>query len=612
MTQFTKLLFLIFCFGINSIQSQDIELFEQFNGRYDYTAIGNTLNQAENNLDQSFCEILPNSSADLNLDTDFTVVKAILYWAGSGTGDTEVSLNSETVTAESTYTVDFQSGSNTLTYFSCFADITSQIINEGNTTYLFSNLDISETLSTNLGYCNNRTNFAGWSIHVIYEDASLPINQVNIFQGLEIINTNVQEKTIELTNLNVIDTIGAKIGFLAWEGDNALNFGESLSLNDQVLSNPPLNLAENAFNGTNTFTNSSEFYNGDLDVYNIENNIDIGDTSATIKLTTGETINGQVIADLIILNTIVTVLNSQLPDATINLEPIDTICSKTTHDILYTVNNFNATELLPAGTPISFYINDQLISTTETVNSIPINGSETNSVTLNLPESLSGEILLLAIVDDDGSGNGIVLEINETNNTDLITFTIEPLPEAEILNTLISCDIGFNSAEFDLTQNLQNIIFDDFSQVSFYESLDDLAIQSNKIIDPENYTNSSSPQNIFLRIENNTCFDLYSFQLIIENCPPVIPQGFSPNEDGKNDWFNIQGLYNVFENHELLIYSRYGNLIFEGNNTKKWYGKANRGLPNQDKLVPTGTYFYVLNLKDSAYKPLTGWVYLNR
>ena len=612
MSRFFKLIFLIVCFGINSIHGQDIELFEQFNGRFDYTAIGNTLNPAENNLDQSFCETLPSASADLNLNTDFTVVKAILYWAGSGTGDTEVTLNSETITAESTYTVDFQTGNNTLTYFSCFADITNQIINEGNTNYLFSNLDISETLTNNPGYCSNRTNFAGWSIHVIYEDLSLPINQVNIFQGLEIINTNVQEKTIELNNLNVIDTIGAKIGFLAWEGDNSLNFGESLSLNDEVLSNPPLNLAENAFNGTNTFTNSNDFYNADLDVYNIENNIAIGDTSATIKLTTGETINGQVIADLIILNTIVTVLNSQLPDATINLEPINTICASPTLDILYTVNNFNATEVLPANTPISFYINDQIIATTATEEILAINDSETNTITLNLPESLSGEIVLLAIVDDDGTGNGVVLEISETNNTDLITFTIEPLPEAEILNTLISCDIGFNSAEFDLTQNLQNIIFNDLSQVSFYESLDDLTLGNNEIINPENYTNSSNPQIIFIKVENTICFDLYSFQVIVENCPPTIPEGFSPNDDGKNDWFNIQGLYDIFENHELLIYSRYGNLIFEGNNTKRWDGKANRGLPTQDKLVPTGTYFYVLNLKDSAYKPITGWVYLNR
>jgi hypothetical protein len=32
--------------------AQQVTLFEQFNGQYDYLAFGNTLNQAENNADQ--------------------------------------------------------------------------------------------------------------------------------------------------------------------------------------------------------------------------------------------------------------------------------------------------------------------------------------------------------------------------------------------------------------------------------------------------------------------------------------------------------------------------------------------------------------------------------
>jgi hypothetical protein len=78
---------------------QDISLFQQFNGHYDYTAIGNTLNNFENNLDSSFCEILPSSEAELNLDADQIVVAAFLYWAGSGEADTEVTLNDTTITS---------------------------------------------------------------------------------------------------------------------------------------------------------------------------------------------------------------------------------------------------------------------------------------------------------------------------------------------------------------------------------------------------------------------------------------------------------------------------------------------------------------------------------
>ena len=108
-------------------------------------------------------------------------------------------------------------------------------------------------------------------------------------------------------------------------------------------------------------------------------------------------------------------------------------------------------------------------------------------------------------------------------------------------------------------------------------------------------------------------FGIYDiFDLIIENCPPSIPQGFSPNDDLYNDWFNIQGLYDIFEVHELQIYNRYGTLVFVGDNSKRWEGKANRGLNNQNKILPVGTYFYVLNLNDANYKIMTGWVYLNK
>ena len=90
-----------------------------------------------------------------------------------------------------------------------------------------------------------------------------------------------------------------------------------------------------------------------------------------------------------------------------------------------------------------------------------------------------------------------------------------------------------------------------------------------------------------------------------------MPQGFSPNDDAINDWFNIKGLYNVFDKHQLLIYNRYGNLIYEGNNAHPWQGFTNKGINNRGELVPVGTYFYILNLNELNIKPITGWVYVN-
>ena len=592
--------------------AQDIELFQQFNGRYDYTAIGNTLNSFENNLDSSLCEILPESSATLNLEQDQLIVSAYLYWAGSGEADTMITVNDTDIGSDLNYSVTFDSSFGELTYFSCVTDITDFVIQQGNTSFTLSGLDISDALINNPGYCGTRTNFAGWSIYVIYEDPDLPLNQVSLFQGLEIINTNVTEKTILLENINVLDNIGAKIGFLAWEGDDALNYGESLSINDNVLSNPPLNLSDNAFNGTNTFTNSTDFYNADLDVYDIQNNINIGDTSATIKITTGDfDINGAFRADLIILNNIITVLNSQLPDATVQIDRVLNNCNASFITVEYTVFNINSTDVLPADTPLAFYINDELVASTVTLNDIPIGGSEQGIISIEVdPEDSLIDFRIQA--DDLGTGTGIINETNEENNgayQQVELLASEPISE---LPGLLSCDQGFNSSIFDLDEILSELPSGfDISTAAYYLSEFDAVTQVNAIINPGNYSNVTQPQIIFLRIEDDPCYQLFRFELLVENCPPLVPQGFSPNDDGYNDWFNIQGLYDIFEAHKLLIYNRYGTLIFEGNNQEKWFGRSNRGLNSQGKLLPVGTYFYVLQLNDPNYSPMTGWVYLN-
>ncbi|WP_338733068.1 gliding motility-associated C-terminal domain-containing protein [Mangrovimonas cancribranchiae] len=594
------------------ILGQDITLFNQFNGQYDYLAIGNTLNEVENNLVSGYCETLSASSAELNLPENATIISAYLYWAGSGNGDTEITLNNTDFIADNTYTVDyFDQNYGTLTYFSCYKEITDFIINNGEITYELSNLDITQTITQNPGYCNNSTNFSGWCIYVIYEDAALPLNQINLFQGLEIINRNQQEKTITLENINVLDNEGAKIGFLTWEGDANLNYGESLFINNNLLSNPPLNPADNAFNGTNSFTNSNELYNCDIDYYNIQNYIAIGDETVDIKLTTGA-INefGTFSADLIIINNIITVLNSQLPDATVNINNYELECGNRNISVDFTVFNNNSTDILPENTPIAVYANNTFIHATQTNTVIDIGESETQTINFNVPEELSDSINIQIVVDDIGNGTGIITELNEANNSyeinlELLTITNTPIDNLE------ACDEGFNQAFFDLTSQL-SLVETNGLDYSFYTTLEDLQNDTLEIINPSNFQNTTSPQTIYLKVNTENCYKIFNFSLNIKNCPPTIPEIFTPNNDGYNDWFNIQGLYNIFENHKLLIYNRYGTLIFEGNNDIKWDGKANKGINNRGKLLPTGTYFYVLYLNDRNFDNIVGWVYLNR
>jgi len=600
---------------INISYAQEISIFEQFNGRYDYTAIGNTLNPFENNLVGSFCEILPSSNAELNLDPDNTIIAAYLFWAGSGLGDETVTLNNQDFIADNTFNVIYSDTFwGDLSYFSSVTDITDFVLSEGNTTYNFSNLDISETLTNNPGYCANRTNFAGWSIYVIYENNSLPLNQVNLFVGLDIINRNVQEKEIILDNINVLDNEGAKIGFLAWEGDNALNYGESLSINGNILSNPPLNNPDNAFNGTNSFTNSSTLYNCDLDVYSIESNISIGDTQATIKLTTGDIVGGILRADLIILNNIITVLNSQLPDGTITINNYEKFCNSNTIIVSYNVNNFNCTDPLPANTPIAFYADNILVGQSQTNVELQIDETINYTSTINIPSTLPLNFELSIVIDDIGNGSGITNEISEINNASAINVELFPKPVTINLEPQEVCNIGFNSAYFDLSETITNDIEIAYFSFSYFESLEDLNLNINEITDYNNHLVSDQiNKTIYIRAEKPDCFDILQLELNIINCPPDISGtiGISPNNDGLNDTLNIPGLYNVYFNHELLIYNRYGTLVFSGNNNTRWNGTSNRGI-NKNKILPVGTYFYVIKLNQDNLQPVTGYIYLNK
>ncbi|MFY7756876.1 MAG: gliding motility-associated C-terminal domain-containing protein, partial [Flavobacterium stagni] len=261
---YTRLLLIFFLLG--KMYGQNVGLYQQYNGRYDFTFVGNTLNLGENNTTAG-CEnlIAAASSATLTLSGTQQLHQAFLYWAGSGTGDTSVSLNNQTVTATRLFSnINSSSG---LPYFSAFADVTALLQSTGNGIYTLADLDISNELITQPGYCLNRTNFAGWALVIVYSDPTLPINQVNIYDGLQSIPSSIN---INLTNLNVVDNIGAKIGFVAWEGDSNLAVNESLRINGNVLSNPPLNPSNNAFNGTNSVTGNTQMYNMDLDIYSIQ------------------------------------------------------------------------------------------------------------------------------------------------------------------------------------------------------------------------------------------------------------------------------------------------------------------------------------------------------
>jgi gliding motility-associated-like protein len=81
----------------------------------------------------------------------------------------------------------------------------------------------------------------------------------------------------------------------------------------------------------------------------------------------------------------------------------------------------------------------------------------------------------------------------------------------------------------------------------------------------------------------------------------VVPNTFTPNGDGTNDTWSIAAM-TAYTGSVVTVYNREGLPIFKSTGyTKAWDGTF------KGKLLPFGTYYYVIDLKNGA-KPLSGWV----
>lgn len=579
--------------GTSLLNAQDITLHEQINGRYDFTFIGNTMNSAENNPTFGYITS-SSSSAQLNMSPADRIIRAYLYWAGSGDGDFQVNLNGNPITADRTFSHSRFFSPNTFTYFSAFKDITSYVQATGNGTYTLSELDISafEPL-----HYSRKTNFAGWAILIVYENPNLTLNQLNIYDGLQGVPDALQ---INLTNLFVLNNTNAKAGFIAWEGDSQLPT-ETFSVNNIAISNA-INPINNVFNSTNSVTGSNTLYNMDLDIYEIDNYVAIGDTSASITLSSSQ--------DFIMINTVITKLNSQLPDATLVINNVETTCNSRDITLNYTVYNTNSTEILPANTPISFYIGGQIVGRTITQNSIAIGGSETGSFSLNIAASLPNNLNIQAVVDDTGNGIGIVNELNENNNTFSIPVELTTSPEFNTLENITSCNLGLTSGLFDFSSYESEVKTDPTQIAHFYENSAEATAGLHPISNSTDYMAQATPKEIFVRVDNDNCYAITSFTLFTKNCPPTVYNAVSANGDGSNDTFFIDGLRDVFVNFNLEVYNRWGKLVWTGNNSKEdWDGTVPNAVGGEK--APEGTYYYVLKLNDPDYpNALVGYLYL--
>jgi gliding motility-associated-like protein len=87
---------------------------------------------------------------------------------------------------------------------------------------------------------------------------------------------------------------------------------------------------------------------------------------------------------------------------------------------------------------------------------------------------------------------------------------------------------------------------------------------------------------------------------------PFFPNGYSPNNDGKNDSFEILGIEEIPENN-LEVYNRWGQLVYSKEDyINQWEGNND----NQNELIE-GTYFYIFINTVTNFK-YNGYVIIKR
>lgn len=167
---------------------------------------------------------------------------------------------------------------------------------------------------------------------------------------------------------------------------------------------------------------------------------------------------------------------------------------------------------------------------------------------------------------------------------------------------------GFELVSFNVTSG----VFSSVTGVLEIETLDPNASVTltliARVVSSNNLTNTASLINLN-EIDRDDTNNSDSATVTIGNCLQV-PEGFSPNSDAFNPTLIIPCIENYPDN-SLLIYNRYGTLVYEANSyLNDWDGTSNQGFTVTNGKLPVGTYFYVLTINSQDLKRI-GWVYLN-
>jgi gliding motility-associated-like protein len=214
--------------------------------------------------------------------------------------------------------------------------------------------------------------------------------------------------------------------------------------------------------------------------------------------------------------------------------------------------------------------------------------------------------------------------VSYTWNTGETTASITANQAGYYLVTGVTADGCVSTADLYIVQNepftlnLQSPIkFDDYNVTAAGANDGSIDLTVNGGVGPFSYSWSNNATTEDL---NQIAGGTYTVTVTdVNGCPVVdsimvkepkeiaLPNGFTPNGDGFNDFYVIKGIQG-YPGNQINIFNRWGALVYSA----KDYQNNWDGVNNDGNLLPDGTYFIVVDLNKEGKEDLSGYIDLRR
>ncbi|PTX42878.1 gliding motility-associated-like protein [Christiangramia gaetbulicola] len=96
----------------------------------------------------------------------------------------------------------------------------------------------------------------------------------------------------------------------------------------------------------------------------------------------------------------------------------------------------------------------------------------------------------------------------------------------------------------------------------------------------------------------------------VEDIKDGISKAVTPNGDNRNDFFEVNLDTECGFTYDLRIFNRWGAEVYTAQNYQNdWDGYSKSSFTSSNQL-PSGTYYYILEIRNSEFQPIQGYIYL--